>query len=299
MSVIKIRKRKAIIIVFLLAFIYILLVSGTVVYSINYGKSIKEVRFKCEEIFKKYESKYDAAITYTGVLYNDHSISLLHKVYSNDLIAFANGVVYYIIDYKDFFKSYRLEIYAYNFIDEAELIFSINDIPSSPIIKIFDDEKFFIMYFIRERPIIASKTMIVDVFDIYESKYYNYSRDEKRKIDEIVLEEQKEKYHLDIKLSKDKKSFICHNIYTDSITIIDDAFINDSSFSEEMNLVDYKACKAYISNGDILLVYNVGLNGKYVASVTYKYVPDSNDITFVSFDYGKAITTRYVLRKDY
>lgn len=240
-----------------------------------------------KSVFANYDNNDNIAdITSLYVRYNDYYTTFNDHIYDNNQIIVTPDEVFYLYD-EGFFAT-NFKIYLRNiFDDNEELLYTTIKMRNRSIrIKAFDN-CFYIKYDTNV------EKNIVDVYDIDERKYYNYSRGERVSLDDIVYEEQRKKYKTDITIGDDEKTIIIKNLETNETHIIDDELIMNSIYKDDMSMFEYKVKRAYISYGHILLAYLVGMDGRFTSTVIYEYSFDSNSIQFVFFDEGCFSDERY------
>lgn len=247
---------------------------------IEYGKD----REKIINVFSKYENSNNIVDIIDGlVIFGDYEATFSDQIYDNNQIIFTRHEVFYI--YGDGLFSTTLKIYSRDVFDDSkQLLYTTVKMKNSPKFKTFDN-CFYIKYDTKK------EKNIVDVYDVDERRYYNYSRGEDISLDDIVYEEQKKKYKVDITISEDEKTIIIKNMETNETRIIDDELIKNSIYKEDMFMFEYKVRRAYISYGHILLVYT--LVDRVSCVVVYEYLFDNNIIELAYFDERGYSSKRY------
>ena len=250
-------------------------------------KRDEQISSKVEATFIKYDNDDNIAdITDLYIYYNNYETTFNDHIYDDDQIIFTPEKVVYLYD--EGFFSTNFKIYSRDVIYGSEkLLYTTRKMKNSSIkIETFDN-CFYIKYDIW------SEKNIVDVYDVDERRYYNYSKGEDVSLDDIVYEEQKKKYKMDITISEDERTIIIKNMETNETHIIDDELIMNSEYKEDMSKFEYKVGRAYISYGHILLIYLIGMDGRFTSTVIYEYSFDNNSIRFVFFDNDRYVDERY------
>ena len=233
-------------------------------------------------VFEKYEKAENLAIISSHYVdYNEQYISLNKRVNNHNQIIVSTEGLYFAEIHEENIYSYRLNILVRNLTGgNEELLYEETNIRIRPTIRVFE-KKFYFLYKNKQ------KKWVTCCFNIEDNSIYNYSIDERIDLDGIIKEEQMRSYQLVVNISDDEKSFEINNIANGKTVIIDDAFINKSSFCDEMLILDYKPYKVFFSNSHIILCYYLGKNGKYLSSICYEYSLFDNDLIFVYFSKNK------------
>ncbi|MBP5551176.1 MAG: hypothetical protein J6X93_03900 [Bacilli bacterium] len=243
---------------------------------------------KIEKIFEKYENNENIAdITSASVEYREYekSIFAINKIYDNNQIILTSNEVFYL--YERGLSNVKITFYSMNMLDNVvNQLYTTESIKKNPKYMTFDN-CFYILYSTKD------ESNIIDVYDVIEKRYYNYSKGENVNLEDIRYEEQKKKYNIDVKITDDRKSFEIKDLLTDEVTIINNDYFENSQYREDMSKVEYKPCKIYISYGHILLIYRLGLNNIFTSDIVYEYDLENNSIQFVYFNKSVFSDERY------
>lgn len=248
--------------------------------------------FKTEEaiskIFETYENDENIAdITSASVEYREYENSSFtrNNIYDNNQIILTSTEVFYLYDRG--LSNVKITIYSRNMIDDVtNQLYTTESMKKNPKFMTFDN-CFYILYSTKD------ESNIIDVYDVIEKRYYNYSKAENVNLEDIRYEEQKKKYNIDVKIADDGKTFEIKDLLTNKVTIINNDYFENSQYREDMSKVEYKPYKIYISYGHILLIYRLGLNNIFTSDMVYEYDLENNSIRFVYFNKSAFSDERY------
>ena len=243
------------------------------------AKENNEMVDKIEALFDDYKPSDDIAIITRSIKYQDGYIDLTKMVGNNNQIIVTRDSYYYVVDGTKSRHNHFIRFYKRCFEnDDVTLLYEKNNLYSAPSFKALDNV-FYISYKIDE------KNNVVDIFDVTEEKYYNYLLNNNDiDLKQVVTNDMIEKYRYDIKVLDGEKAFLIKNIDSNDEIIIDDNFIKESSFSNEMSLVDFTPSEISISNGHIILIYLIGFEKKHLSEVVFEYLIEEKDLMFLLFN---------------
>ena len=237
-----------------------------------------------EEFSKYFSGNNEVVLLYSHKLYTETStfdMDLAKGESFDDGILFDQGTVWFSTSKINGLSDYTLNIYKANLDgSDMELVFT-KDGYKTGTVAYATNGVFYINHHTKSKFFPSSE--LIDKYSLADGTYENIAAGEDCDLSDYRVKETR-RYTVEVEKNKtiqEHGKFTVTDTETGISKVIDDAFLDNTEYIESMKIFNYGPFRSDISNGHILLTYDIGAgDGWNYAYLIFEYDFEENTLEY-------------------